>query len=93
MVITVGLKIKGKTITDILQEAVILHEGWEMDNKAVLARFEDGSQAIVYTSHGTPYLATIAEMARKLKETESSAASIRQLMSQFSNPGTSYGAA
>jgi hypothetical protein len=67
----------------VLHTATILHEGWEMDNKAWIVEMEDGVQCALTTSHGGVYLWTKIEAEEKLAELEASAASIRQALAMW----------
>jgi hypothetical protein len=57
-----------------------MHNGWEMDNEAWAVEFEDGTRAVLTTSHGGLYVADRVEFEDKLRETEGSATSIRTLL-------------
>ena len=80
MRVDVGTKTDSGTIAKVLHTARVLHDGWELDNEAWAVEFEDGTRAILWTSHGGLYVAKRAEFEDKLREMEESAASIRTLL-------------
>ena len=67
-------------IAEVLHEADILHAGWEMDNKAWIAKTVSGKVVALTTDHGGMYAWDRAEAEEKLAETEASAASIRRAL-------------
>lgn len=50
-----------------LFEFPVLWSGWEMDNKGWIAE-KNGKRVVVLTSHGSEYIATEAELAKRIKE-------------------------
>lgn len=80
MIKLIGKKTNRGVITRVLCTAVVLHDGWEMDNEAWCVEFEDGTRGLMTTSHGWPYILDSDDFEDKLKETEESAASIRKLI-------------
>jgi hypothetical protein len=80
MRVDVGTRTDKGTVAKVLHTAKVLHESWEMDNEAWAVEFEDGTRAVLTTSHGGLYVADRAEFEDKLRETEESAASIRTLL-------------
>jgi hypothetical protein len=53
-------------------EAVVLHEGWEMDNRAWVIEDEFGTRELRTTSHGGECVMTMNELDEKIMETEKS---------------------
>lgn len=80
MKIEPGTKTESGTVKAVLCEAIVLHDGWDMDNTAWAVKFEDGTHAILMTSHGDLYAAHRSELEEKLRETEQSAEAIRALL-------------
>lgn len=80
MRVEVGTKTKFGTVRRVLHTAKILYAGWEMDNESWAVEFEDGSCAVLSTSHGEIYVANKTEFEDKLREMEESAVSIRTLL-------------
>jgi hypothetical protein len=56
----------------IIKRAVVLHNGWEMDNWAWVKKDESGELHLLTTSHGSEYKMTKDELLRKIKETRDS---------------------
>lgn len=83
--VEIGTDTKFGKVVEVLSTAKVLHDGWEMDNAAWLVRFENKSLAILTTSHGHLYVAEKSEFEDKLKETEKSADSIRNLLVTFND--------
>lgn len=81
MNVEAGTKTCRGTVRRVLHTATVLHKGWEMDNQAWAVEFEDGTSGLLTTSHGALYVAELAELNEKLRETEASAASLRALLS------------
>jgi hypothetical protein len=54
----------GETV--VIREFTLLHEGWEMDNKAWLIKTTDGSLHLIFTSHGGMYEASTAELRSQI---------------------------
>lgn len=69
-------------ISKILCEAVVLHEDWEMDNRAWLVLMMDGKRQLLGTNHGGLYKLNMEELEEFLKAVEDSAASIRNLIEE-----------
>lgn len=69
-------------VKKVLAEAVVLHEGWEMDNRAWKVELEDRSLAVLCTSHGEVIEWSVRQMLSKLEETKASASSIEALLGQ-----------
>lgn len=67
----------------IITRALFLYEGWEMDNYAALVELADGRVVGIRTGHGAARLMERAEAEEKLRETELSAASIRDMLSNW----------
>lgn len=80
MRVDVGTKTERGAVAKVLHTAQVLYDGWETDNEAWVVEFEDGTRAVLTTSHGALYVADRAEFENKLRETEESAASIRTLL-------------
>jgi len=80
MRVDVGTKTERGIVTKVLHTAKVMHAGWEMDNEAWAVELEDGTRAVLTTSHGALYVADCGEFEDKLRETEESAASIRTLL-------------
>ena len=85
MRVDVGTRTDKGTVAKVLHTAKVLHDGWEMDNEAWVVEFEDGTRAVLTTSHGCLYVADRAEFEHKLRETEESADSIRTLLGSWPN--------
>lgn len=64
----------------IVREAVVLHEGWELDNRAWAVELEDGSIAVLCTNHGSIVEWTPKDIRGKLEETRASSDSIEMLL-------------
>lgn len=73
------------TVKRVIHQATILHDGWEMDNRAWIVEMESGEVVALTTSHGGLYRWTRAEAEEKLAETEGSAASIRKALELWPN--------
>lgn len=76
----VGQSVENRSITKVLAEAVVLHQGWEMDNRAWAVEFTDGSRAVLMTSHGSLYSVTDEGLRRKLEETRQSVVELEKLL-------------
>jgi hypothetical protein len=59
-------------VVEILHEATILHEGWEMDNRGWIVKLEGGEVRALTTSHGGPYLWTKEELEGQIEVTRRS---------------------
>lgn len=68
------------TVKKILHTATILHNGWEMDNKAWLVEMEGGEVVALTTSHGGLREWPRESAEEKLAETEKSAESLRMVL-------------
>ena len=73
------------TVKKVLHTATILHNGWEMDNKAWIVEMESGEVVALTTSHGGLYRWTRDEAEKKLAETEKCAASVRTALAMWPN--------
>ena len=62
----------------ILCEALILREGWEMDNKGWVVQMKDGSVYGFTTSHGGLYAWTNEKMDEQIALTQESLASLTE---------------
>jgi hypothetical protein len=71
------------TVRKVRQEALILHDGWEMDNTAWIVEMADGTVKAFTTSHGGVYEWSKDKAEAKLKETDDSAASIRAALAAW----------
>ena len=67
-------------IAEVLYEADVLHAGWEMDNKAWIAKTVSGNVVAITTNHGGLCAWDRAEAEEKLAEMEAAAASIRRAL-------------
>jgi len=59
--------------------AVVLHEGWEMDNEAWVVEDENGARELWTTNHGSPCPMTIADVDDHIKESEESITQLKNL--------------
>lgn len=60
--------------------AVVLHEGWEMDNEAwVVEDEDDGSRMLWTTNHGSVCPMSIGEVEEHIKEAEESISQLKKL--------------
>ena len=60
-----------------LFEFPVLWSGWEMDNKGWIAE-KNGKRVIVLTSHGREYIASEAELAKRLQDYRDALAATKQ---------------
>lgn len=92
MKLKVWTKTEHGIVTRILHTATLLHAGWEMDNHAWVVELDSNRIAVFTTSHGSLYEADRREFEEKLRETEESVSSIRQLL-ELTDKLTSWAAA
>ena len=59
-----------------IYEAVVLHEGWEMDNLLWVVENDDGRRELRTTSHGSEYIMDTKEIMEKIAETKKSLAGL-----------------
>ena len=59
--------------------AVVLHNGWEMDNEAWIEQDENGENYLFTTSHGGKREMTIESLDLKIEETEKSLRQLNEL--------------
>lgn len=52
----------------ILFEFIILHSGWESDEKGYIIETETGKREIILSSHGVFYIASVTELMDKIAE-------------------------
>lgn len=81
MDVQAGTKTSRGTVVRVLDTATVLHAGWEMDNEAFAVELDDGSVCVLFTSHGSPYVASKSQVHGKIAETDDSAASLQRLLS------------
>ena len=62
-----------------IDEAVVLHKGWEMDNLAWVIENTDGTKELRTTSHGGEYTMGIDELDDKIAETQKSLDGLKRL--------------
>lgn len=67
----------------VLHTALILHEGWEMDNRAWIVEMDDGSVAAFSTSHTGLRDWDLEHAKKHLELAEKSAASIRKALEMW----------
>lgn len=63
-----------------IKTAVVLHEGWEMDNLAWVSINEEGELKLSTTSHGGYRKMTKKALIKKIKETEASLNQLQGLL-------------
>lgn len=65
----------------------ILHDGWEMDNEAWVARNKKGKLVLLMTSHGGlyDYGRDVSELHAALEQTKRSVVGIRQAIALINN--------
>lgn len=61
-------------------EFIILHEGWEMDNKGWIEKQSNGILKLMTTGHGFKYEMSIEELSDKITETEKSLEGLKKAM-------------
>jgi hypothetical protein len=66
-------------IVKILAEAVILRQGWEMDNECWLVKMKGGSVQLFTTNHGGLYPMQIDDLKDYIKETQESLDSLKNI--------------
>lgn len=71
------------TVIRVLHTAVILFDGWELDNRAWIVEMEDGSIAALTTAHSGLVRWTRDAAEQTLIESEKSAESIRQALAMW----------
>lgn len=64
----------------VLCEAVVLHAGWEMDNRAWAVELDDDNVVTLCTRHGAIVEWQQEDILEKLNETRRSAASVEMLL-------------
>ncbi len=62
-----------------IDDAVVLHKGWEMDNLAWVIENTDGTKELRTTSHGAEYTMGIDELDDKIAETQKSLDGLKRL--------------
>jgi hypothetical protein len=62
-----------KTIHDFR----VLHDGWEMDNRAWIMEDDNGERILYTTNHGVLCKMTNKELLAKIRETENSLADLK----------------
>ena len=59
--------------------AVVLHEGWEMDNEAWVVEGDDGSRMLWTTNHGSVCPMSIEDVEEHIKDAEESISQLKKL--------------
>lgn len=55
-----------------IHTAVVLHDGWEMDNGMHITEASDGTRVAHWTNHNRPCLMSMKDIEDKIKETQDS---------------------
>jgi hypothetical protein len=64
----------------MIKKAVVLHQGWEMDNLAWVIKGEDGELKLMTTSHGSVCSMSIEDLNETIKETKDSLDQLNNLL-------------
>ena len=56
----------------LIKTAIVMHDGWEMDNEAWVKEDENGEFHLLTTSHGRLREMTLEQLDLKIEETQNS---------------------
>ena len=70
-----------RPVKHIFHVATVLHEGWELDNKAWHVLTVDGDERVLTTSHGALRYWTLSEAKERYDKMANAVASLHELLS------------
>lgn len=62
-----------------VKTAIVMHDGWEMDNEAWVKQDDNGELHLFNTSHGNLKEMTLEELDLKIEETQNSVGELNAL--------------